>query len=306
MGVAPRGGERRRCAIQSLTAGEPGTEDLPVMIISDVRLLYLFLEVVDLRAARHFFERAIGLPLIEVEPHMPHHRHGVVKYDAGSSILSLNLSKWSRFDPHASDALVAAIAIDAADLQDRLARSNPGIGMGQRGIFTERHGHHFEFRRKPSRAPMIEELRLTVNDLEASVAFYRDLLDMPLLKLGPEAARFAVGDLDLVLERGTTAADGRRLFLKSYLPVFYTPDIVATQRELIARGVFFRHAQPGFSEIGGSSRFEDPSGHTLCLYQPSDESLTWGSGSKVVELIRSRGGSNADRIANRLPVPVRD
>jgi predicted enzyme related to lactoylglutathione lyase len=276
------------------------------MIISDARLLYLFLEIVDLRAARHFFERVIGLPLIEVEPHMPHHRHGVVKYDAGSLILSLNLSKWSRFDPHASDALVAAIAIDATNLEDRLAGSNFGAATGQRGIFTERHGHHFEFRRKPSKAPTIEELRLTANDLEVSIAFYRDVLDIPLLHRSPDAARFAAGDLDLVLQRGRTAADGRQPFLKSYLPVFYTPDIVATQRELIARGVFFRRAQPGFSEIGGSSRFEDPSGHTLCLYQPSEESLTWGSGSKVVELIWSRGGSNADRITNRLLVPVRD
>jgi predicted enzyme related to lactoylglutathione lyase len=276
------------------------------MIVSDARLLYLFLEIVDLDPARHFFEQVIGLPLIEVEPHMPHHRHGVVKYDGGSLILSLNLSKWSRFDPDASDALVAAVAIDAVDLEGRLARSGFGVSTGRRGIFTERHGHHFEFRRKPSGAPTIEELQLTANDLETSIAFYRDVLEIPLLHRSPDAARFAAGELDLVLHRGTTAADGRRPYLKSYLPVFYTPNIVATQRELIARGVFFRHAQPGFSEIGGSSRFEDPSGHTLCLYQPSEECLTWGSGPKVIELIQPKGGSNARRFTNRLPVPIRD
>lgn len=276
------------------------------MIISEARLLYLFLEVVELRAARNFLERVIGLPLIEVEPHMPHHRHGIVKYDGGSMVLSLNLSKWSRFDPRASDALVAAIGIDAADLEDRLVRSDFGVANCQSGIFTEHHGHHFEFRPKPSGAPTVEEIRLTVHDLEASMKFYRDMLDIPLVHRSPDAARFAAGELDLVLQQGTTAADGRQPFLKSYLPVFYTPDIVATQRELIARGVFFRHAMPGFSEIGGSSRFEDPSGHTLCLYQPSEECLTWGSGPKVIELMQSRGGSNARRITNRLPVPVRD
>lgn len=221
------------------------------MIVSDARLLYVFLEIVDLDATRHFFEQVIGLPLIEVEPHMPHHRHGVVKYDGGSLILSLNLSKWARFDRDASDALVTVVAIDAVDLEERLARSGFGVSAGRRGIFTERHGHHFEFRRKPSGASTIEELQLTTNDLEASIAFYREVLEIPLLHRSLDAARFATGELDLVLHRGTTAADGRRPFLKSYLPVFYTPDIVATQRELIARGVFFRHSQPGFSEIGG-------------------------------------------------------
>jgi predicted enzyme related to lactoylglutathione lyase len=265
------------------------------MIISDARLLYLFLEIVDLDPARHFLEQVMGLPLIEVEPHMPHHRHGVVKYDGGSLILSLNLSEWPRFNPDASDAMVTAVAIDAVDLEDRLARSGFGVSTGRRGIFTERHGHHFEFRRKPSGAPTIEELQLTTNDLEISIAFYRDVLEIPLLHRSPDTARFVVGELDLVLHRGTTAADGRWPYLKSYLPVFYTPDIVATQRELIARGIFFRRPQPGFSEIGGSSRFKDPSGHTLCLYQPSEECLTWGSGPKVIELIRSKEASNARR-----------
>jgi predicted enzyme related to lactoylglutathione lyase len=236
---------------------------------------------------------------------MPHHRHGVVKYDGGGLILSLNLSKWGRFDAGASDALVTAIAIDQTNLEDQLALSGFGASAGRRGLFTERHGHHFEFRRKPSGTPRIEELRLTAKDLPASISFYRDVLELPLLQRSADSARFAAGELDLVLQRGTKAPDGRRPFLKSYLPVFYTPDIVATQRALIARGIFFRRSQPGFSEIGGSSRFEDPSGHTLCLYQPSDECLTWGSGPKVIELMRSKGGSNARRITNRLPVPVR-
>lgn len=275
------------------------------MIISDARLLYLFLEVADLDSARHFFEYVIGLPLIEVEPHMPHHRHGVAKYDGGGLVLSLNLSRSNRFEPDMSDALVTTIAINVADLERRLDRGGFGK-FGRHGIFTEQHGHHFEFRRSAAAAPAIEELRLTANDLETSVAFYRDMLDMPLLEYSNDAARFAAGGVDLVLHRGTAAPDGRRPQQWAYLPVFYTPDIVATQRGLIARGVFFRHEQPGFSEIGGSSRFEDPSGHTLCLYQPSEECLTWGSGPKVIELMQSRGGSNARRITNRLSVPVRN
>ena len=71
----------------------------------------------------------------------------------------------------------STIAINAADLEDRLARSDFGK-IGRRGIFTERHGHHFEFRRSGAAGPAIEELRLTADNLETSVAFYRDMLDM--------------------------------------------------------------------------------------------------------------------------------
>jgi catechol 2,3-dioxygenase-like lactoylglutathione lyase family enzyme len=255
------------------------------MIISDPLLLYVFLEVVDLEAARHFYERVLRLPLIEIEPHLPHERHGVVKYDAGNLILSLNLTEWARFDAAESDALVTTISMAAADLEGSLRDSCFGGWSRAGGLFTERHGHHFEFRPKSCGPPGIDEVRLIVSDLETSTAFYRDVLDLPLLHRSAEQARFAAGRLGLVLQRGTTASDGRRLSSKSYLPVFYTPDIFATQRELIARGIYFRRPEPGFSDIGGSSRFKDPSGHTLCLYQPSRECLTWGSGPKVLELI---------------------
>ena len=53
-------------------------------------LLYVFLESSELQVQRSFFEEGLGLELIEIEPHLPHHRHGVVKYDAGNLIVSLN------------------------------------------------------------------------------------------------------------------------------------------------------------------------------------------------------------------------
>jgi hypothetical protein len=69
--------------------------------------------------------------------------------------------------------------------------------------------------------------------------------------------------------------------------VFYTADVVDAERALRARGVAFS-SSAGFSDIGGTARFRDPSGHTFCLYQPSAESLTWGSAGKVAELMTTR------------------
>ena len=65
-----------------------------------------------------------------------------------------------------------------------------------------------------------------------------------------------------------------------------------TRAALEARGLEFRGVRVGFSEIGGTTRFDDPSGHRLCLYVPSEESLTWGSGPKVLEIA---GGQAAAR-----------
>ena len=111
--------------------------------------------------------------------------------------------------------------------------------------------------------------------------------------------------MDLILERRTAGRDRQRRH-DTYLIVFHTSDIVATQEQLAGRGAPFKRTRPGYSEIGGSSRFEDPAGHHLCLYQPSEESLTWGSGPKVMEIAHIEGGANARRLADRVSVPVRD
>jgi hypothetical protein len=50
------------------------------------------------------------------------------------------------------------------------------------------------------------------------------------------------------------------------------------------RGVSFPHP-PRFSEIGGAVRFRDPSGNQFCLYEPSEVSLTWGSGEKLRKIM---------------------
>jgi hypothetical protein len=56
------------------------------------------------------------------------------------------------------------------------------------------------------------------------------------------------------------------------------------RQALVQRGLHFKGTRVGYSDIGGTTRFVDPSGHVFCLYEPSQESLTWGSGSKVKEI----------------------
>ena len=59
-------------------------------------------------------------------------------------------------------------------------------------------------------------------------------------------------------------------------------DEAALAVTLIDRGLGFSTRRVAYSKIGGTTRFEDPSGHRFCLYEPSDDSLTWGSGQKVL------------------------
>ena len=258
-------------------------------------LLYVFFETYQLTRQRELLESVIGLPIIEVEPHQPHHRHGIVKYDAGNLIISLNLSTASRFRKDGSDALATIFTVDQAWRIGERQRDETNLVAAHVGsLFTDLHGHHYIFRSGPTGRtahlnwPAVDELHLTVADLEASISFYRDVLGLELLEQVESRARFATGTVRLALEHGQVALDGGRPRRNTYLLVFHTSDIERTRAELMQRGLTFKNRRVGFSEIGGTIRFEDPSGHRLCLYEPSAESLTWGSGRKVMDIVAGR------------------
>jgi catechol 2,3-dioxygenase-like lactoylglutathione lyase family enzyme len=248
-------------------------------------LLYVFYETRVLERQRQLLETILGLPVIEVDPRQPRHRHGVVKYDGGTLVISLNLSTARRFRQDSSDALVAVFDIDPAwGVAERL-------GSGDHGLFTDAHGHHYVVRPAATCGqagpvpPRIAELRLRVEDLTASVRFYRDVLGLELLGQTAGIARLATGTIPLVLERGPEAVDGRKSRYDTYLLVFHTADIEATRASLAAKGLTFSSGNVGTREIGATIRFNDPSGHRFCLYKPSAESLTWGSGPRVKEIV---------------------
>ena len=269
------------------------------MTMQSAPIVYLFHETSQLPSQRTFFEMVLGLPLIEVEPHLPHHRHGVVKYDAGNIVLSLNLTGPSRFATTESDAIASLFAEAPAvpSVVDRL-RSMPKLGVLRADdpfvLFTDRNGHHYRFvgREPPApgggTAPIVSRLHLCVQDLAATLEFYVRRLGLTLLDCSARRAVVATGSVDLEFEERALTVDGRHPRTSTSLVVFHTPDVEATTRALVSRGVVFRSQHAGTSEIGATIRFDDPSGHRLCLYQPSEECLTWGSGPKVMEIAAGR------------------
>lgn len=269
------------------------------MTLNGAPLVYLFLETSTLPSQRTFFETVLGLPLIEVEPHLPHHRHGVVKYDAGDIVLSLNLTGPSRFAKTDSDAVTTVF--DEPPGQPSFVeqlRAAPRLGQVRdeegSALFTDRNGHHYRFMQQPPRAaasrraPTVSHLHLCVHDLAAALEFYVLTLGLTLLDCEASRAVLGTGSVALEVEQRDTALDGRHPRTASSLVVFHTPDVAATTQSLVERGVHFRSQHAGFSEIGGTIRFDDPSGNRLCLYQPSEESLTWGSGPKVMDIASGR------------------
>ncbi|MBV9773602.1 MAG: hypothetical protein JO040_06605, partial [Gemmatimonadetes bacterium] len=141
-------------------------------------LLYVFYETSRIREQRELFESVIGVPVIEVEPHLPHHRHGVFKYDAGGIILSHNMSGPSRFRAGESDGMTAVFAVPADWPFDRL-RATGMVTEGAGGVFTDAEGRHFRFVPDPeAERATVAELELTVRDLDEAVAFYGGPLGM--------------------------------------------------------------------------------------------------------------------------------
>lgn len=254
-------------------------------------VLYVFVDVHDLPQEREFLESVVSLPVIEIEPHLPHHRHGAVKYDAGDLIFSLNLSSKGKFPDDASDAVVTVVEVDwSRGVQHHVQKYGSAQRRADGTLFTDASGHHFLFRTADpaSSEPVVHELRLAVDDLGESVQFYEDVLDLALIRQGGNAARFATGSVDLVLEQRDRAVDGRALRRATCLLVFHTADIEETHDTLVERGVGFGNKRPAYSDIGGTSRFDDPSGNRWCLYQPSEECLAWESGPKVIDVIAGR------------------
>ena len=233
------------------------------MSLRDRPLLYLFLEAHDLARQRRFLETDLGLPVIETDPD-PKHRHGVVKYDAGSLIVALNLSPATRFAGAASDGLTIALA-------------------GGGGLRTDPHGHHYL-----TGAPTVVALRLTVGDLAAAAAFHRDVLGLAEVARTAATVTFATGTVPIVLEHSARAPDGRAARQDTYLLVFHTSDIRRARADLAARGLAFAGRGLGSKEIGWTVRFTDPAGHRYCLYQPSDEVFTWSSGPAVRQILAGR------------------
>jgi predicted enzyme related to lactoylglutathione lyase len=204
--------------------------------------------------------------------------------------VALNIAD-SGFDPAGSDsavALLGATAAREAEIYAELQIQGFSAPLQPGAVFRDRDNHEFALYRPPfldrehdPHSVSLDELHLQVSDLAQSMHFYSNQLGLQLLQLKPEKLVFSAGDLKLVLHvKPKVRIEPRRGFLM----VFSTPDIRETYSALQKSGLQFR-APVRFSEIGGSVRFIDPSGHVYCLYEPSVECLGWGSGETLTRII---------------------
>ncbi len=266
--------------------------------LREAPLLFVFYETTGLARQRQLLEQILGLKVIESQFHPPHHSHGLVKYDAGGVILALNLSGPGKLSEDGSDGMAAALSTPCPDTAAaRLVAHGCTASAG--GVFTDPDGHHYVIRAAPSASRLgpevsVPELRLVVGDLAASLSFYGETLGLELRGRTDGELRFATGSIDLVLQHGRAAPDGRPGRHDGYLIVFHTGDVQRAFEGLRGRGLRFKQPRVGFSAIGGTARFTDPTGHTYCLYEPSAVSLSWGSGLKVRQIVGGRIGDDSD------------
>lgn len=247
--------------------------------------MYLFQDTANLSVKRYLLEDILEFPIIELEAHLPHEKHGVVKYDAGGIILALDLA--APRERLLTFGLIALLRVrDPGRVVQRLRSQGYSTSVGEGGVFFFRDidGYPFEIDARPSPEsnPSIAQVRLEVSNHDASVDFYREKLQLPVIAESEGASALEVRGGGRVILHKT--ANGSAFDKRGYSLVFYTPDIAATHAALLGRGVTFR-SRLGQSEIGWTCRLCDPDGHMLCLYEPSQEALTWDSGPKVLELV---------------------
>jgi catechol 2,3-dioxygenase-like lactoylglutathione lyase family enzyme len=153
-----------------------------------------------------------------------------------------------------------------------------------REAVTDAWGHRFLLGSRP----VVTEFRMRVMDLAMAIRFYRDALGLPVLHSTAGTAHLATGSVPLALEEDHRRTEDGRARYDGHLLAFHTPDIRATRTLLAERGVRFTGRQIRRQDIGDTIRFTDPSGHGLCLYQPSEEVLGWPSGVKVKQILTGR------------------
>ena len=247
-------------------------------------VMFLFLDVSSLPRHRRMYEDDLGLTVIENQFHPPHEHHGLVKYDVGTTILAVNLFAERKFRGGSADGVTVVFRTARPEIAERFG--------GYDRTYTDVDGHHYAFAEgapaDPALACGIQELRFAVPELPAATAFYGDVLGLRAEPAGERRCRFRTGSVDLLVYQSERAPDGRPIRHSACLTVFYAADVREAERALRKRGLAFSSSS-AFSDIGGTARFRDPSGHTFCLYQPSAESLTWGSAGKVLDLMTGGG-----------------
>ena len=116
------------------------------------------------------------------------------------------------------------------------------------------------------RSPVLAQIALTVSDVGASLAFYRDQVGLPLLfTAAPALAFLDLGGVRLML----SGPEGAFKPGHSSVLYFRVGDIMAAHAELSARGVPFIDVPHFIAPMPDHDLwmcfFRDPDGHTLAL-----------------------------------------
>ncbi len=104
----------------------------------------------------------------------------------------------------------------------------------------------------------IEEIAFEVKDLSRSIAFYQDVIGLPLFSRGPEQAWFRIGEQSLALFTQDRIGSGQHFALR--IP---PQDAERARRGLIAQGFPEETMQ---LEAGLSVYVRDPDGNKIELY----------------------------------------
>lgn len=245
-------------------------------------LVYVFLDTSDLAGKRELLEAVLGLIPVETDPHAPHEHHGVIKYDAGPLLIALNIAGRPPVPPWQHALSLGVRSDDPAAVLSGAARLGSTLEAGT-DRFVDPDGHIFAVGAGPTGPghAAVDELRLGVQSVPHALPFYLDQLGLALTEQAPGHAVVSTGNLRLRLQEGP-ALDKR-----GYLIVFHTPDLRTTRAVLERRGVVFRSGVED-TEIGLTCRLSDPDHHVFCLYEPSDEALSWGAGAKIIEIAGGR------------------
>jgi len=111
----------------------------------------------------------------------------------------------------------------------------------------------------------IGQIAINARDLPRAMAFYRDILGLPLLFEAPQMAFFDCGGIRLMLG----FASEPRFDHPGSILYYRVADIAAAHRALVARGVTFEQPPHRVARLASHDLwlafFDDPEGNTLAL-----------------------------------------
>jgi hypothetical protein len=245
--------------------------------------LFVFLDASAVDRTRSIIEGVFGLPIIENRFHPPHHHHGIIKYDAGPIIVSLNQAHPEKFDTGGDDGIACIFACPSLE-RTRQRAGEHGLVERSDGVFVDPDNHAFRLiqdRVRTEGPAVVVGLELASAMPQAALEFFRHGGWLSY-QIDSDCSAVSAGPIELIVKRTRPVVPRH-----GFLTVLATRSVQATRERLVAAGF---DVSPGkLSAIGWTATLRDPDGRLLCLYEPSPEARAWESGRKVASLMSGLG-----------------